>query len=166
MRAFAPANVELMTIVVDERLAPEAERDERALAQRLADHLASSESDVWVRSERTEYLAMLQGAVAPGAKAADAGPTSSAAAAPSEPELPGVSEADRARLGELDRVVDARRWDEARATITDLGRAYPDSFPVQEKVCKIAMRLRMTARDLEAHCDRMMQLSMPQPAAK
>jgi predicted Zn-dependent protease len=165
MQGFAPANLELMRYVVAERMAAEDARDPAALLQRITDYLKRSDFPGWVEEERKSYLvelgqALQQGRAPPASSAA--AQASEPAAAPAEPQedLSALSEPDRARYAEIDRGVQEERWHDVYAIISSLAKAYPDSFVVQQKACRIGMRLGLGFRDLKPLCDRMTALSM------
>jgi predicted Zn-dependent protease len=165
MQSFAPANLELMGYVIEDRVAGNDPPRSPALITRLSDALKQSPFDGWVDEERRSFLAQLETAVASGAPpeqtaAANEQPPAQPAT-PSE-DLSALSEADRGRYLGLD---DALRQQAPKAvydTLVELARAYPDSFPVQQKACQIGMRIGLTHHALRPFCDRMMQLSMQQ----
>jgi hypothetical protein len=169
MQTFAPANAQLMGYAVDERLADESKRDPAALEQRLADFLKHAEYRGWVEDERREYVTALEDAAKKGASTPEAAASQRATqpAAPAAPEedLSALSEADRARYRGIDQAWEEKRWQDVNDTIFALAKAYPDSFPVQQKACRVGMQLGLSYRALKPVCDRMTALSMTQPAS-
>jgi hypothetical protein len=166
MSSFAQPNLELMGYVVDKRAAEPSARYAAALLRRMADYLSASTWDGWVEDERKSQLASLERAYQSGTTEAEVvGPAEAAApAAQQQEDLPGVSEADRARYLGLDRALQEQRLTEALQTVSELARAYPDSYPVQQKACQVGMQLGLDRRQLKGFCDRMLQLSMqPNP---
>jgi hypothetical protein len=165
MQAFAPANVELMGYVVDDRTAQSSAHDDAALAQRLIDGVRRAEAPSWIDAERQAYLAQLERVLA--AKPARTGPGPSLAAAsqsspPAAPaeDLSALNEADRARYLGLEPALQAEHLEEVRTTAAELARAYPDSFPVQQKACQLGMQLGLSRSEIKPYCDRMMKLSL------
>jgi hypothetical protein len=170
MQAFAPANIELMGYVADYFATDEGARDDKAVVQRLIDCLERTESPVWVEQERQEQLAQLEQFMTKSAPSAPpAGPSLAATNAPAPKTAPAedlsaLSEADRARYAGLDQAFDENRLQEVRTAVGELARAYPDSFPVQQKACQLGMQMGLSRREIKPYCDRMMQLSL-EPAA-
>ena len=170
MQAFAPANVELMGYVVDDRIAQDGAHDNAALAQRLIDSVRRAETPSWIEAERQSYLAELERLLAAKPASTGPGPSLAAASQPAPPAAPSedlsaLSEADRARYLGLEPALAAEHLEEVRATAAELAAAYPDSLPVQQKACQLGMQLGLSRREIKPYCDRMMKLSL-QPAGR
>ena len=162
MRGFAPANVELMSLVVQARLAGAGQRDDVELFRKLVDSVEHSEWQGWLEEDRRTYLAELGRVISSGGEPAQssAAVAAPAPAAPPEPDLSALSEPDRERFRSLQQHVQAERWQEAYQLANELAQSYPDSLPVQQKACELGMTLGVSRKTLKAHCDRMLKLSM------
>jgi hypothetical protein len=161
MQGFAQPNLDLMAYVVDERTADETQRDPELLVQRITNYLKHSDFQGWVEEERQSYLTELEAAATHRKAAASAGAASQAQPpAPPSEDLSALSEADRARYLGIDKAWDEQRWKDVSDAITSLAQAYPDSFAVQQKACRVGMQLGLSYRSLKPFCDRMTALSM------
>jgi hypothetical protein len=164
MRSFAPANVELMSLVVQARLAGADPRSDAELFRKLIAAVERSTWQGWIDEERRVYLTELAHALDSGGQppqsAAAGAVEAPAAAAPPEPDLSALSEPDRERFRTLQQHVQAERWQDAYQLASELAQSYPDSLPVQQKACELGMTLGVSRKTLKPHCDRMMKLSL------
>jgi predicted Zn-dependent protease len=161
-RGFAPANVELMSMVVQARLAdPNGEHDQRELYRQLSAHLRAPEGRGWVEEDRTKVLAMVEAGLTSGAEPPKTTAATTAAEPPAKPapDLSALSEPDRARFAALDQQTQQEQWQEAFAAVSELAKSYPDSLPVQQKACEIGMTLGVSRKTFKPFCDRMLVLS-------
>jgi len=165
-RGFAPANVELMNLVVQARLADPDAGGDPELYRQLAAQLRQAEGRGWIEEERAQFLSAVEAGVKPNSEAAQptaavAVATPAEAPAKPEPDLSALSAPDRARFAALDQQTQQQQWPEAFGVASELAAAYPDSLPVQQKACELGMTLGVSRKTLKPICDRMMKLSIP-----
>ncbi len=155
---FSPENVGLMQITLRHRGAREP--DDRALAKELLSRLDGLGSQgAFVAKDREEMRALLKELSEPRA------PAPPAKAAPAEPvpeDLQALSEQDRQiyrQTKELFAKGDAPgAWEKGKALFT----MYPNSFPVQDLRCHVALG-RFSYEKARPECDPVMRLTREAP---
>jgi hypothetical protein len=164
MTAFSPEAIALMRITLTHR---DPERttasDAHALDEQLLAHLREATDDAWVPNERAQRIAQLDAALAsatpPAASPAPA--PAPARVAPPEPlpDLPGLTDADRALFARARESLHAGDAEAAWAAASPLFKAHPTSYAVQDLRCQIAMHRNLAWPDVRAECDPLMLLS-------
>jgi hypothetical protein len=171
VEGYSPAAAQLMRLTLDHRLDPAAQT-EQAFTQALLDHLRRTEA-TWVPAEREQAIARLeaklQASASRPARAARERPatplgrpdesTAPAPAVSGENPLSALGPADRATFEQADAAQRAGQLADALRQAKPLFKAYPDVLAVQDLRCRIATAVGGTWDEIQAQCERLMQLT-------
>ena len=160
MQGFAQPNLDLMGYAVDERAADEAQRDPEQLLKRMSAYLKQSDYQGWIEQDRHGRLAALEADATRHTSQRAAAPAPSKRRLRLRPKTYPRCPSPTARATSASTAFQENRQKDVSDAITALARAYPDSFPVQQKACRFGMQLGMSYKALKPFCDRMTALSM------
>lgn len=162
MQAFAPHNLELMRLALDERLSPAANQDPQLLATALKNRLLALPAERFIEQERTEHLASLDAKIAPPVKSSKA---VQAKARGANRDASALSADDQKRLAELDAKQASGDATGAYEALSQLADKYPHTHFLQHEACETGMRLRKSFKEISRYCDRVAAASVAAPAA-
>ncbi|MBZ0238012.1 MAG: hypothetical protein K8M05_37210 [Deltaproteobacteria bacterium] len=131
MSQFSDRSRELMQIAIDERLKPQAEQDNRALAGRLVAYLDANPWGGWYEEEKTQLVTMLRATMDGKAVEGVAGGGSGAGEEASVP--PGAYE----QLSRAQRLAAQGKSVEALAELDALVAAYPSTAEIRQAICEV-----------------------------
>ena len=156
MQTFAPQNVELMKLALDERLRSAEDQDLPALATALKLRLEAATWEGFLEQERQQLLAMLDGLIAVPSQPTSTVASTGAAARPDAGvrDLSALAEIDRARIGELDGKRAAGDTTSFYEGIRELANAYPQIYFLQHEACDVGMKLKRSFKEMAPYCDR------------
>jgi hypothetical protein len=157
---FSDASAELLRLVLHHRLEPSA-KTEQEFARALAD-LVKRTSDGWDPAERDALLARLEHTAS-----IRGGPSSPGRRSPGgDDPLAALRPADRALFEQATAEARAGRPRDAWARIKPLVGPYRDVLAVQDLRCQIAMKLGLSLDEVEAQCQRAVELTMAAPGKR